>query len=571
MSTASTPRLAEHPAPRFAAARPYLLIALVCWIASFFYCRRFGLYEDDWWVVGDTINWGLAELWENVRTVAVTWPQGRPVQIILGRVFSFLGIHAGGLTFAYLLCYAIVTLNACLLYRVVRRCYSETLGLVTALCFCVFPADTTHSFLHVAFCTQTSLTFVLLAALCYQGSRRWWWTAYLLLIAALLTYETCVLPFLAVPLLGAAWDRRLLRSLVGNAVVVCLILGAAVWVRMRLSEERVVGALSDPRQVVSKMIELVEVGPVASLKLFVTGPWTAVQMLATKQYFAAAGIKRWQVFAALAVMAAATGWVLCRMLPRRAPAPPDAPAGPWHLLARAAVVGVLMLVLSYPISLNRDPACTFGRLSTVHTAASLGGSLLAAACLVALATGLTALRLRPVAAVALTGYFVALAGLGLGIQRDYVLSWRLQRAFWQGVAQECPDLDEGTVILFNRPTRNTHYVEAFSWIDPSILEQVYAFPREWKEPPRAFSIDASWLVHLMAVGDLVWLKYAIPYLAPNGPLPQGNTILLLGIDGKLYRGSGTTDIAGRPMRLKDRTDPPALPYGIRPAYRLLMQ
>lgn len=148
------------------------VLVLTVWVAHFFYFRQFGLYEDDYAIVSPAIGWSLSQFLENTANVCWVWPQGRPLNFLLPSLASYIGTQLGGLHVTYLLAYAIVSLNAILFYFLLQRISSQAVALIGAFAFSLFPADTTHIFLTHAFHLQTSMTFLLVASLCYLSGQR---------------------------------------------------------------------------------------------------------------------------------------------------------------------------------------------------------------------------------------------------------------------------------------------------------------------------------------------------------------------------------------------------------------
>jgi hypothetical protein len=182
------------------------LLALVTWVAYFLHFRQFGLYEDDYFFVGEVFGSDPSVLSQRLGYYA-SWPQGRPIGFLLPNVLALVGSKLGGMHALYLLGFAIVLLNSFLFYLLLSRRFSRTIAVLGALSFCLFPADTTKILLTHAFQLQPSLTFLLLASICYLDGRRL--LAYLLIIGSLLSYESTFVVFFEIPLLGARWTREL--------------------------------------------------------------------------------------------------------------------------------------------------------------------------------------------------------------------------------------------------------------------------------------------------------------------------------------------------------------------------
>jgi hypothetical protein len=134
------------------------------------------------------------------------------------------------------------------------------------------------------------------------------------------------------------------------------------------------------------------------------------------------------------------------------------------------------------------------------------------------------------------------------------------------VAACCSDLQDGTVLLYElNPDDEPTFIFTNSWADPLILGQTFAFPSNWSNPPRLFSLT-QWLDRVQPEGDhLRWWVPGASWDEHWETLPQGNVILLRrGPDGNLERVTGTVDTPGQPLQLKPRGEqivwPPAQLY-----------
>jgi hypothetical protein len=149
----------------------------------------------------------------------------------------------------------------------------------------------------------------------------------------------------------------------------------------------------------------------------------------------------------------------------------------------------------------------------------------------------------------------------VSIERDFIRSWQLQRAFWQQVAACCSDLQDGTVLLYTLGSdEEPTFIFANSWSDPLILGETYAFPASWATPPRLFSLT-EWQNRVREDGGrLVWTVPAATWDEYTDVLPQNNVILLTrGADGTLQRATGSVEVAGGVLELKAPGAPQAWP------------
>lgn len=186
---------------RYETGAALALSAALVWLAQFHHFRDFGLYEDDYWFISEAMGKGPDYLASRFVTAFTTLPQGRPFGFFLPDLLSFVGDKLGGLAGIYLVGFAVVSLNTCLCYTLLRTRVPLAPAAVGAAVFCLFPADTTRILLTHDFQLQPSLTFALLSALAYTAGKRP--LAYVVGAGSLLAYESGFLALLALPLFTA--------------------------------------------------------------------------------------------------------------------------------------------------------------------------------------------------------------------------------------------------------------------------------------------------------------------------------------------------------------------------------
>jgi hypothetical protein len=514
------------------------LSAALVWIAQFHHFRDFGLYEDDYWFISEAMGKDASYLAARFQTAFATLPQGRPFGFFLPDLLSFIGDKLGGLPGIYLIGFAVVTLNTFLCYRLLRTRLPIAPAAVGAGVFCLFPADTTKVLLTHDFQLQPSLTFALASALAYMAGRRP--LAYLVSVGALLSYESGFLALFALPLFAYRWNRHTLRELATHVVILGGIVVVVVIVRFLVGEGRATSSVGSVAEIVPPLLGSLVLGPARSIGGMVYGPVKALPM--------------WDVETVGAAAATLVGFGV--LLWRRRVSLPD---GGYRPALEVAAAGAVMLVAGYVLAFTHfPPNALIGRGTSVHLGATLGMSVLAAG----LAWAMLSLRLRLATAVLAT-YFALAVGYYVTIERDFIRSWQLQRAFWQQVVACCSDLQDGTVLLYMlSPSDEPTFIFANSWADPLVLGETFAFPTTWTNPPRLFSLT-EWRDRVQADGDrLRWWVPAASWDEHWEEFPQGNVILLArGADGRLARVGGSVEVAGREVDFK----PPASPIAWAPA------
>jgi hypothetical protein len=474
-----------------------LALAGLIWFSHFFWSSKFGIYEDDYINVEVMMNlWKLPQLKEGISYSFREYHQGRPLHFTIGHTIAYITTQPGG-TFklAYLTGFGIQVLNAWLVLVVAQRILGARLAAAAAAIFAIAPAITTHQFLHICFYVQPSVTFMLLALIAYQ--RGWRAISYLPAALTLITYETCFLPLLAAPLLTP--ERPSARRLVAHAVVMGAILLAALTVRSSLGDGgRTREELADKSVAVKKALRLATLGPATSARALVSKPESAAERLSNPAYFTGDGLK--PLAGAWAILAAAGfGTVLLFAGARAADPIEDRP------LMRVALAGAAMLVLSYPVALNRNPLELEGRMSSVHIAGCLGWALLLSAMLGLALRALPRTGRRAVwALVAL--HLATLAAYHVTVQRDYALGWAEQRRFWGTVNRLCPDIADDDVILYPYPPRVCEAVEVNSHADYLLTQRMFYHLPPWKNPPLAVHVG----IHITGLMPTDYAGYAWP-------------------------------------------------------------
>jgi hypothetical protein len=555
-----------------------LLLATTVWVAHFYHFRSLGLYEDDYTHTSPALGWHVSDLASRVIGSFTYWNLGRPLGFALGALLSFLGAQLGGLPGMYVLAFLIHTVNAALFYLLLARMGQRGIGLIGAMLFALFPADTTHPFLMHSFGLHTSLTFLLLASHAYFSARKA--VAYLLALCCLLIYETPYAVFLGIPLLLQPWDRKLPQVLLKHAGFWLGILGAVLAVRIGLGEGRVAelgeGATSFAvtlQHIAAAMV----IGPAVSLGRFWQGPMWVVAHWdpeLTLVFAFGMGIFVWMLLRAAPRVAAAgssiraAGWVQGSPGDHR-PGLSEAHRQTLKLLA----IGLLLLALAYGFSFTHfPPVATAGRLTSVHLAGTFGGALLGAALL-----WLCLQLIRPrapamLAVVVMAAFLGLLLAYSFSVQEAFAASWHNERRFWSRLLTEVPDAGDGTVILVSdHGLPRNPFIHSNSWSDPLVLQQIFDYPSSWSSPPRVFVVAGNWADGLTwGSGQVTWWMPAATWAAHMAVLPEGNTVLLRYVRGSFRRIARPIEVEGHPFALKSPRSTSETTWPKGPLYQLLV-
>jgi hypothetical protein len=575
------------------------LLGFTAWIAYFSHARSFGLYEDDYHFIASAIGWDLPQLIKEILANFLLWPQGRPIGFSLPPLISFLGFRIGGLYAVYIIGLMILTLNSFLFYNLLRRIGSRLFAIIGGLVFCLFPADTTRPFLMHATGLQPSLTFLLIASLCYLAGRRR--LSYLVIIGSLLTYESPFMIFYAIPLLKNKWDKQLFRELLKHFIILSTIIIFVVVIRHFTGDTRITFS-SNIYLVTIKILVSMVIGPIITIVLFFYGPIKTLfnlDIFVTLTILVSFFILVW-IFYKLATnsnnrpLAKVAVWRVCnppntglvglKARPTKSkidfrkrsnendfhkhmPSIPKKITDAFEYIrlssrywgmTKLLLTAIIMLSLAYSVSFTHfPPIARYGRLTSVHLAAVFGGSLLFA-CVSAIAYSYAN---RPgykaIVIVVLAFYFSLAAGYGALIQNDFSRSWSEQRRFWTDVIANTPDLEDGTVILYTYDNKGeTKFIHTHSWADPIILRQIYKFPTNWRNPPRLFTVNSDWLGQTILNGQQIeWNVPPADWPSHLEVLPSANVILLQTVNGQLVRSESPINIHGLLFPLKVASTP----------------
>lgn len=407
-----------------------LLLAVVAWVSHFSLSSDFGLYLDDFWRVSVILEEDFSSVLNKVFRTFTTIGQGRPLHDASILSFSWAGFHLAGLPGIYWIGYLLFTLNCVLFYLLLRRTGLESgAALAGGLIFSLSPQYTTQAWITASFGIQPSLTLLLIALHTWLSSRHWW--AYASIFATLLFYETLFLPFLAAPLLVSGRQRQSpwLRRIPGHVVPPALMLVAVFALRVASGEGRI--SSQPPLDLIVTSLRHTLTGPLISMATCLYRPMQVVKALDGKL-----------VVLILPVLFALLLFMYRHLIHSKGAETTSRPD-----LLRLSLAGLLMLILVYPLTLIGVVEVVNGPQTRIHTASSVGFSILFTSLFSALLSLLEMFGKRRWALFPLALFFTLLLGFGFLVQRDYRSSWESQRAFWSDIVRLCPDLEDGTLIL----------------------------------------------------------------------------------------------------------------------------
>lgn len=562
-----------HWRGKLAGLWPVVFLVVTLWLVRYLRSAEFGLYEDDLTHIPTAVQMSGSELVSfTIGLFRNLSGQGTPLKLALWYTLAHLGWSLAGLRGLYMLGFVVIAVNLSLFYLLMREVSDQAFAICATLAYVLYSADTTQAFLSHSFILQTSITMLLLALLFFR--RGWRSLSYGLMVLALLTYETTFTVFLAAPLLLVPWDKVWRKGALRHALLCGLIFAAVVLVRFAVGENRVGGLAL--RDAVLLPITHMIAGPLVALGTYAYRPVQALQSMRVDVLLAS-------VFGGLCFT-----WLLWRVrpgfqatvedlkaVPSRRTAGWDVPAGERTVRTRfgadlvsrlrLAMVGLVMLVLAYPLTFTVRPYAISGRDTRVHAAGVVGASMVVGSAIVIVIALAEGYRRKTWAVPALGIAMGILAGYGFVIQNDYAAAWSLQRGFWSQLIPLIPDVGEGTVVLVDPSgLQDTRQIGANYWNLPRVLTQLFLFPSTWEAKPRVYRLAEGWQERISTDGGKLRLDEATT-LAPPGTyavVDPSRVIFVRYRDGLLGRVSGEFPPGvGTPLPPPPREGEPPFPHG----------
>jgi hypothetical protein len=467
--------------------------AAVAAMAHFFYFRHMGLYEDDYIYTLGCFDWGWARWWDEL-TRAFTEPvQGRPLNHAFRRSLNFLTLHGDTLVLSQAASWAMLVINATLLFRLVRRYAGATAALAAGLLYLLYPADTSRQILMHQSDLLLGAMLCLLGLHAFAAGRPW--LGWLFGLACLLNYESFFLPLVVGPLLAQETDAekenpglkqqltekpwlRWAAHLTWFGLLAAAVLGA----RALLGEQRAASLGEGAGSTLMKSAQAVVLGPWISLKALFLRP---AEFIGTTSL-----LHRMLALLALLVMSSLL-FISERNASRSGLRRP--PTG------RLALAGLLAWAAGYALCIRPDnspPTILIGRLTGMHVAGSIGCALLAGAVLEAALARLSDIRARLTLIGGVAVLLALMVGFGLNVQRnEYARHWKEQGRFWRELMPLVSDLREGEPVIVDCDGPAGAFPETdgfprFGMVNycPAVLHRVADYPEGWKSKPRVYGL-----------------------------------------------------------------------------------
>lgn len=441
----------------FAGENPVAALILCCVVLFSWYTRAsdYGFYEDDYWGIVPFLKAPISSLWDTAIYDFENWPTGRPLNHLLPPLFSCIGYHIDGFQGIYFLGFLVHSLNALLIYFLLRKWLDRWSAILGGCLLVLLPADTTRILLLHSAHVHTSLTFLFLGLLIKRT--RFWILSYPVAALSLLSYETAFLPFIVFPLFFVDQKKRILQWLVhfaGCGAVLLIVFG----IRLRLGDARANSVISGAGETIWRIVSSLWIGPETSLQTMVKAVLEAPH---SQPPFAF-------LFAGLVVVSLI---FLPRLMGKGQSGDTDSPNR--GDVIKVLFAGLAAWIFAYALTLtNYPPTQLAGRLTSTHVAAMFGLACAMAAGIAYLRSfGHLLRRLTTGATLVLVALFTLYA---FRIQSGYAAAWTEEREFWRQVIRLCPDITENTrIILVGTEPRQNEFILSNSWADLLVLKNIF--------------------------------------------------------------------------------------------------
>lgn len=447
-----------------------LFLIIITFTMFFLKITDFGLYEDDYAFVGSFIGKSFSDILSNTISCFKVMPQGRPLAFSFPPIIAYLGVNfTDNLIFIYAIGASFCFINAHMLYLILRKWLSLPSALIGALVFLLNPADTAKILLTNNLILQPSLFCALLGILFYIRQNKWCYIfAYIFGITTLLFYESGILIFLFAPFFIRQEKRLLWNRLLIHITVIVVAIVLIALLRAAGGESRVSDLLiGNKLYLILKVVSAPFMGFLGSLGAIIYGTLVGIQNAFVIEmipiiFFGAIFIYwlyRWFLINENTIEALNFDV----HIPKRVQLfinrfsnylPPKLiSAISKHSLScnYICTVGFLMILSAYLFSFTHyPPIIVSGRGTSVHLAATIAWGVFLG--------GIFELILAKkyqhhytLFALSFSGIIIILwSSYSVYLQKGYSTVWEGQKQFWREVQLLAPDIDEKTIVIFDK-------------------------------------------------------------------------------------------------------------------------
>jgi hypothetical protein len=533
----------------------FFILLIINFISNYSGLSHFGLYEDDYWYVANSLNQNTSDLLSFLGNNLLDFENGEGR--IIGKSLPLILIHiiysAGGFKSLFIAGLLLVTLNSFILFSLLKKQYNAVIGFLAAVIFMVFPTDTTRPFLTHIYQLQLSLLFIMISFVLL--SRRRYFAAYLFALFSLLTYENAFLPFIFAPfLISTKWDREFFRTGIRH-LVICAVLVAGIFFIRKLGGEDRIASLSMV-DFTKKTLASTVMGPAAAMfSIILASVQSSLSFLFNGIVIIAGAV----VFFISALWlfhrsAQPEGTLTYRIEMKYFKANIEINEVAEQFL-RLFLVSAMMLMAGYLFAYTHYPPSVIkGRMASVHFASSISGAIFIAN--ISYLAMILLKRYKVTVLVAISLFLGLLMGYSNLIQRDYKKAWASEQAFWKEVSTLVNDAENNTLVLISsRDLDSTVFIQTHSWAVPLVLTESYQFPVLWDHPPKVKKFRSWQEFKYDSERKRLFFLTDYPFMYEQRDtvyLEDHNTVFLVKDNDKLVRKYDSLTIGGQTLYLKPK-------------------
>jgi len=470
----------------------FIGIIAINWLANYLFFNDFGLYVDDYFRIPSMMQAMIEGHKAVVSTIFSSPINVRPLHGDLIYALSLIGLKLGGIPGVYLIAFLVLSINSILtfilLIHVTKNIVCSFIGALAPL---LNPVITAKLWLTAALGIQPALTLLLLSFIFYIHKKKV--LSYVLVATSLFCYETFFWVFISAPLLVGRWSRKLISQVVMHVAILSSIF-TAFFIFKSLA--------SDPRLGIYNIKDLFH----TAFKHSIEGPYTnlagnfkiPIKTLISLSsmdlflgVFCAAGLFLYLYkLESIDAAYAHTGGHFKGSIT----ADGSTTSFTISIISRLLLVGLIMLIFSYPLTFLGSVRTIYGIDSRLHFSGTLGISFIYAGIGALIMRYFSDINKSKIGFAILSVWLSLLIVYNFGVQQDYRQARNIQRKFWTDLIKLCPDITDGTLVFFYPDgIHRVKSISSFDWSTSFVLEKLYDFPAEWGNPPRVYVINkAGW-------------------------------------------------------------------------------
>ena len=523
-------------------------IIVINWISNYYYFHDFSLYSDDYVRIPRMMQ-AMREGNRAVGSVIFMSPLNvRPLHGDLIHAISFVGLKLGGIPGIYLLGFLILSINSTLAFLLLMRITGNFVcSFIGALALILYPVTTVKVWLTAALGIQPALTLLLFSFIFYVHDRKV--LSYILAATSLFLYETFFWVFISAPLLVGRWSRKLFSRMVLHVAILSPIFFTFFIFKFMDSDPRI--KRYSIKDLFHTAFKHVIEGPCTNLVGNIKVPIKTLIGLNSMDFFLGA------------TCAAGLFWLLYKLSSVETEYPLNgggfkddrtANGATTSLtisnISRVSLVGLIMLIFSYPLTFTSSVRDIYDTGSRLHLAGAIGISLIYAGMSGLVILFLSYVKKRKIGIAILSVWLSLLIVYNVGVQKDYRHARDIQRKFWTKLIMLCPDITDETLVFVNSEgLQKVRSISPLDWSTIFIFEDLYELPTSWSKPPRIFMLGKSQWDNLInsnnkiTLGDLNIKDKVLVFRYDKGrKIEATNSIFLYYKNGLLRRLKRRVDL-----------------------------